>query len=249
MSLTQHESAGETRRWPATQSEAKVVDDKLEARRSPRPRRQRAIRPVELRKVRMPLSRAELGRLGSAYWWVLAVAAVFTLARFSEAFLILRAQSIGLSILWAPVVMIVMNIAYALSAYPVGVMSDGVNRVTLLIAGLVFLLMADLFLALSFSILGIAVGVALWGLHMGFTQGLFATLIADASPAELRGTAFGVFNLVAGVALLLASLVAGALWDVSGPQATFLASAFFAILTLVGLLQLGRRLDGRQLIG
>lgn len=204
-------------------------------------------RPVELRKVRMPLSRAELGRLGSAYWWVVAVAAVFTLARFSEAFLILRAQSIGLSIMWAPVVMIVMNIAYALSAYPVGVMSDRFNRVTLLIAGLVFLLIADLFLALSSSIFGIAVGVALWGLHMGFTQGLFATLIADASPAELRGTAFGVFNLVAGVALLLASLVAGALWNVSGPQATFLAGAFFTILTLVGLLQLGRRLDGRKL--
>jgi len=204
-------------------------------------------RPVELRKIRMPLSRAELRRLGRAYWWVVAVAAVFTLARFSEAFLILRAQSIGLSIMWAPVVMIVMNIAYALSAYPVGVMSDRFNRVTLLIAGLVFLLIADLFLALSSSIFGIAVGVALWGLHMGFTQGLFATLIADASPVELRGTAFGVFNLVAGVALLLASLVAGALWDVSGPQATFLASAFFAILTLVGLLQLGGRLDGRKL--
>jgi MFS family permease len=203
-------------------------------------------RPVELREVRTPLSRDELGRLGSAYWWVVVVAAVFTLARFSEAFLILRAQSIGLPIMWAPFVMIVMNIVYAVSAYPAGVMADKVDRVTLLIAGLVFLLVADLCLALSPSLFGIVIGVALWGLHMGFTQGLFATLVADAAPAELRGTAFGVFNLVTGVAMLLASLIAGALWDVSGPQATFLAGAVFTLLTLVGLLPLKGRLDGRK---
>jgi predicted MFS family arabinose efflux permease len=204
-------------------------------------------RPVALRKVRVPLSLSELGLLGGAYWWVVVVAAVFTLARFSEAFLILRARSIGLPIMWAPVVMIVMNIVYAVSAYPAGVLSDKVNRVTLMIAGLVFLLLADLCLALFSNIFGIVVGVALWGLHMGFTQSLLATLVADAAPAELRGTAFGVFNLVTGVALLLASLIAGALWDVSGPQATFLAGAFFAMLAFVGLLPLRRRLDGRKL--
>lgn len=205
-------------------------------------------RPSELRRVRMPLSRAELGRLGRAYWWVVVVAAVFTLARFSEAFLILRAQAIGLPIMWAPVVMIVMNIVYAVSAYPAGVMSDKVDRVTLLIAGLVFLLAADLCLALSSNLFGVVIGVALWGLHMGFTQGLFATLVADAAPAELRGTAFGMFNLVTGVALLLASVIAGALWDVSGPQATFFAGAAFTVLTLIGLLSLRGRLDGRKLI-
>jgi len=203
-------------------------------------------RPLELRKVRMPLSRAELGRLGSAYWWVVAVAAVFTLARFSEAFLVLRAQSIGLAIMWAPVVMIVMNIFYAVSAYPAGVLSDKANRATVMIVGLVFLLVADLCLALSPNIYGILVGAALWGLHMGFTQGLLATLVADAAPAELRGTAFGVFNLITGVVLLLASVVAGALWDVSGPQATFFAGAVFTIITLVGLFPLRHRLDGRK---
>jgi MFS family permease len=203
-------------------------------------------RPAELRKVKMPLSRAELGRLGSAYWWVVGVAAVFTLARFSEAFLILRAQSIGLAIMWAPMVMIVMNVFYAVSAYPAGVLSDKANRATVMIVGLLFLFVADLCLALSPNILGVLVGAALWGLHMGFTQGLLATLVADAAPAELRGTAFGVFNLITGVALLLASVIAGALWDISGPQATFLAGAVFTLITLVGLFPLRHRLDGRK---
>lgn len=203
-------------------------------------------RPPELRKVRMPLSRDELGRLGIAYWWVVGVAAVFTLARFSEAFLILRAQSIGLGIMWAPVVMIVMNIFYAVSAYPAGVLSDKANRATVMVFGLVFLLVADLCLALSPNIYGVLVGAALWGLHMGFTQGLLATLVADAAPAELRGTAFGVFNLITGVVLLLASVVAGALWDVSGPRATFLAGAVFTLVALAGLLPLRHRLDGRK---
>jgi MFS family permease len=203
-------------------------------------------RPAQLRKVKMPLSRAELGRLGTAYWWVIGVAAVFTLARFSEAFLVLRAQSIGLAIMWAPVVMIVMNVFYAVSAYPAGVLSDKANRATVMIVGLLFLFIADLCLALSPNILGLLAGAALWGLHMGFTQGLLATLVADAAPAELRGTAFGVFNLITGVVLLLASVVAGALWDVSGPQATFLAGAIFTLITLVGLFPLRHRLDGRK---
>ena len=203
-------------------------------------------RPPELRKVHMPLSRAELGRLGSTYWWVVAVAAVFTLARFSEAFLVLRARSIGLAIMWAPAVMIVMNVVYAASAYPAGVLSDKIDRVTLMIAGLVFLFVADLCLALSSNFFGLVAGVALWGLHMGFTQGLLATLVADSAPAELRGTAFGVFNLVSGGALLLASVIAGALWDVAGPQMTFLAGALFTLLTLLGLLSLKGPLGGRK---
>ncbi len=203
-------------------------------------------RPAELREIRTPLTPAELRRLGSIYWWVVGVATMFTLARFSEAFLILRAQSIGLPVMWAPVVMIVMNIVYALSAYPAGVISDRANRVTVMLAGLVSLLAADLFLALSSDIFGIVLGVALWGLHMGFTQGIFAALIADAAPARLRGTAFGVLNFAAGVALLFASLIAGALWDLHGPQATFLAGALFALLTLIGILPFRRGLPRRE---
>ncbi|WP_081158245.1 MFS transporter [Ensifer aridi] len=193
-------------------------------------------RPAELRRVRMPLRRDELRQLGSAYWWVVAIAAVFTLARFSEAFLILRAQSIGLPLAVVPVVLVIMSLAYSLSAYPAGALSDRVDRLTLLVVGLVLLVLADLALAFATGVLALGLGVALWGLHMGFTQGLLATLVADTAPTELRGTAFGMFNLVSGFALLLASVLAGALWDIAGAKATFLAGACFTTLTIVGLM-------------
>jgi MFS family permease len=199
-------------------------------------------RPANLRAVKSPLSRAELGRLGDAYWLVVGVAAVFTLARFSEAFLILRALSVDLPIFLVPAVMVVMNVVYSLAAYPAGILSDRVDRVTVLIVGLVFLIAADLVLGLVGSIAGVALGVALWGLHMGFTQGLLATLVADAAPPELRGTAFGVFNLVTGVVLLMASVIAGGLWDIAGPEGTFLAGAAFSALALIGLLLVRGRL-------
>jgi MFS family permease len=202
-------------------------------------------RPKQLRRVRMPLHRDELRRLGASYWWVVAVATVFTLARFSEAFLILRAQSIGLPLALVPIVLVIMALAYSLSAYPVGALSDRVNRLTLLVIGLLLLVVADLVLAFATDIVAVGIGVVFWGLHMGFTQGLLATLIADVAPAELRGTAFGVFNLMTGVALLVASLIAGALWDMAGPQATFLAGAAFAVLTLAGLLVIRGRLGAR----
>lgn len=190
---------------------------------------------VAARPVRAPLSRRELARLGAPYWWVVGVGTVFTLARFSEAFLILRAESIGLPLMWAPAVLVVMGVAYALSAYPAGALSDRVSRVSVLSAGLVLLVAADLVLAFASDAWGLALGVALWGLHMGFTQGLFNAMIADHAPGELRGTAFGMFNLLTGVALLLASVIAGALWDAVGYRATFLAGAGFAVLTLAGL--------------
>lgn len=199
-------------------------------------------RPKELRRIRSPLSREELHRLSSAYWWVVAVATVFTLARFSEAFLVLRAQSIGLPIMLVPAVMVVMNVAYAASAFPVGILSDRVNRTTVLVLGLILLVLADIVLAFASGIAELAVGVLLWGLHMGFTQGLLAALVADTAPPELRGTAFGMFNLVTGVALLLASIIAGALWDAFGPEGTFLAGAAFTVLTLAGLLLVRARL-------
>ena len=193
-------------------------------------------RPAGLRKVRAPLSLAEMARLGSAYWWITAVATVFTLARFSEAFLLLRAQSAGLAIALVPLVLVVMNVTYSLAAYPAGALSDRVNKVTVLMAGLVLLILADLVLALEPSLIGITLGIVLWGLHMGFTQGLLASLVADASPPELRGTAFGVFNLAAGLALLAASILAGLIWDLAGPGATFVAGAGIAVVSLVGLI-------------
>ncbi len=202
-------------------------------------------RAPAVRQVRNPLSRAELALLGPAYWWVVAVASAFTLARFSEAFLILRAEAAGLPLMLVPAVLVVMNVAYAASAYPVGALSDRVDRVGLLLIGLGLLIAADLVLALAPGLVAIAAGVVLWGLHMGFTQGLLAALVADAAPAELRGTAYGMFNLVTGLAMLAASVIAGALWDSLGPTWTFLAGAGFAVATIAGLVPVRRRLVGQ----
>jgi MFS family permease len=171
------------------------------------------------------------------------VTTLFTLARFSEAFLVLRAQSVGLPLALVPVALVIMNIVYAFSAYPVGALSDRMSRATILVLGLIVLLASDLVLAFATGTAAIAVGAALWGLHMGLTQGLLAALVADTAPAELRGTAYGVFNLITGLALLLASVIAGALWDTTGPQGTFLAGAAFTILTLIGLVPIRRRLN------
>jgi MFS family permease len=202
-------------------------------------------RPAGLRKVKAPLSAEELARLGYQYWAVIAVAVVFTLARFSEAFLLLKAQSAGFPAMLVPAVMVLMNLVYALSAYPAGVLSDNGSRLRVLVAGLAFLIVADLVLAFATTASGVLIGVALWGLHMGFTQGLLAALVADTAPVELRGTAFGMFNLTTGVALLAASIVAGALWDWAGPKATFLAGALFSTLALAGLMGLMGRRAGR----
>ncbi|PVE24418.1 MFS transporter [Microvirga sp. KLBC 81] len=203
-------------------------------------------RPEGLRKVRMPLHPSELVRLGATYWWVVAVAAVFTLARFSEAFLILRAQSSGVPVALVPIVLVIMNVVYALSAYPAGALSDRTDRITILTIGLGLLFAADVVLAFAPGLTGIALGVVLWGAHMGFTQGLLSTLVADSAPPELRGTAFGMFNLVTGLALLAASVIAGALWDKVGPQGTFVAGAAFTVLTLIGLLPIRGRLRAKD---
>jgi MFS family permease len=197
-------------------------------------------RPPALRKVRSPLSRTELGNLGPAYWWVVGIAVVFSIARFSEAFLILRAQAVGLPLMLVPMVLVLMNAVYALAAYPAGVLSDHANRITVLGLGFGMLIVADLVLAFADSIALVAVGVALWGLHMGFTQGLLATLVADTAPPELRGTGYGMFNLLSGLALLVASVLAGALWDSVGPTGTFLAGAAFTAVALAGLAATGR---------
>ena len=188
-----------------------------------------------------PLSRAALAHLGTAYWWVAGIGVLSSLARFSEAFLILRGSETGLSPMWAPLVPVLMAVAFTLSAYPAGALSDRVSRVTVLALGMGALIAADLVLAFVPGLAGLAIGVVLWGLHMGFTQGVFSALIADSAPAELRGTAFGVFHLLTGLALLLASVTAGTLWDAWGYRGTFLCGALFAVLTLLGLATLRRR--------
>jgi MFS family permease len=185
--------------------------------------------------ARPRLQLRDIRRSPAAFWAVVAIATVLTLARFSEAFLLLRSQNVGLPIALVPTILVVMNLVYALSAYPAGMLSDRLGRNGILALGIVFLIAADLILALGATILVVIVGVAFWGLHMGFTQGLLATLVADTAPMELRGTAFGIFNLAGGLAMLFASIGAGALWDAYGPAATFLVGAILTTVALIGL--------------
>jgi MFS family permease len=180
-------------------------------------------------------------RIGTRTWLVIAIGAVLTLARFSEAFLVLRAQSLGLALAMVPIVLVVMNVAYTATAYPAGVAADRGHRKALLVWGLVALVASDLIIASSPSWGLFFAGIVLWGVHMGLTQGLLSTLVADAAPADLRGTAFGVFHLVSGVAMLLASVIAGVLWDAYGAAWTFYAGAAFTALALLGLLAVRRR--------
>jgi MFS family permease len=179
-----------------------------------------------------PIRRENLRRLDTAYWWVVAIGAIFTLARFSEAFLVLRAQQSGVAIALVPLAVVAMNLAYSLSAYPFGKLSDRMSHSTLLAVGLGILIAADLLLALSNHWSIVLPGIVLWGLHLGATQGLLATMVADTAPADLRGTAYGFFNLVSGAAMLVASVVAGVLWDNFGASATFHAAAGFCVVAL-----------------
>jgi MFS family permease len=185
--------------------------------------------------VRPPLTMADAKRLPVRYWLIVLLGAVFTLARFSEAFLVLRAQDVGLTLGLVPLVLVVMNVVYAAIAFPAGAAADRFSARSLLIIGLAMLVASDLVLAVAASPLTALAGAALWGIHMGLTQGLLSKLVADTSPEELRGTAFGVFNLVSGGALLFASVIAGALWSALGAQATFAAGAAFAALAAAGL--------------
>jgi MFS family permease len=183
--------------------------------------------------ARAPLRLVDLRSLPSAYWAVVALGAVLTLARFSEAFLILKASAEGLPLALTPLVLVVMNLVYAAGAYPAGHFADQVSPLRLLGAGIICLIAADLVLALTSGLAGITIGLILWGAHMALTQGLLAKLVADHAPAHLRGSAFGMFNLVTGIALLLASVIAGLLWDRFGADATFFAGAGFAAVALV----------------
>jgi MFS family permease len=188
-----------------------------------------------------PISRASLRQLSGAYWWVVVIGAVFTLARFSEAFLVLRAMQGGMKPALVPLVMVAMNAVYMLSAYPFGKLADSMNHMRLLVIGLGFLVLADLVLAHSGRWPAVLLGVGLWGLHMGMTQGLLAVMVAQAAPASLKGTAFGLFNLVAGIAMLAASVTAGLLWERSGAAATFYAGAAFSVLAAMLIVIAARR--------
>lgn len=191
-----------------------------------------------------PIERKNFQQLDKKYWWIVFIGACFTLARFSEAFLILRALDAGISMAQAPLILVLMNLVYAAVAYPFGRLSDRVNHGKLLALSLVVLMLADMALAINHHWLFILLGVSLWGLHMGISQGLLATMVANAIPGELRGTAFGVFNLASGLAMLCASVIAGLVWELLGPAFTFCAGALFCCITLA-LLYRHHRLEAQ----
>jgi predicted MFS family arabinose efflux permease len=192
-----------------------------------------------------PMHWREIKRLSPAYWGVVGIGAAFSLARFSEAFLVLRAQQAGLPLAAVPLVLVIMNVVYSASAYPFGKWSDGTSHRWLLAIGLGVLIAADVVLAWADTWQALTPGIALWGLHLGMTQGLLATMVADTAPADLRGTAFGFFNLVSGLALLAASALAGLLWDGFGAPAPFQAGALLALLALALVVFVGVRSDSR----
>lgn len=177
-----------------------------------------------------PFQKAQFQRLTVNYWWIVTLGALLMLARFSEAFLVLKAHDLGLAAMWIPLVLVGMNAVYSLVAYPVGVLSDRLGGRGLLLASVCVLALGDVILALDLGAMGLAAGVALWGLHMGMSQGILATWVANSAPGELRGTAFGVFNLISGLALLIASVVAGAVWDIWGSSATFALGGIFCVI-------------------
>jgi MFS family permease len=192
--------------------------------------------PPRTERQPFPIQHSELRRLDFAYWVLVGIATVLTVGRFSEAFLLLAAQHVGLTLALVPGVLVTMNIVYAASAYPFGRLSDAVSRRILLALGAMFLIAADLVLAAAGTTWQVFAGVILWGLHMGATQGLLSTLVVDAAPADLRGTALGMYNLMTGIALLVASVLAGWLWTAFGPAATFLAGCGFVGIAVLGIL-------------
>ena len=179
---------------------------------------------------------SDLRQLGTGFWGVVATGVLFTLARISEAFLILKANAVGLPLMLTPLVLVVMNVVYSAGAYPAGVLSDRMHPRRLLLWGIAVLVAGDILLALASGLLGVFAGIALWGAHMALTQGILARMVADSAPASVRGSAFGLFSLLTGIALLIASVVAGLLWDFMGPMSTFLAAGGFAAATGMALL-------------
>lgn len=195
---------------------------------------QEPVKPASAKPIN-PIQPKEIKKLSHAYWYVVIIGAIFTLARFSEAFLLLRAYQVGSPITWVPLILVVMYLMYSVSVYPFGKLADTINHSKLLIIGLFILITADLILAFSHSLMFIYIGSCLWGLHMGATQGLLAAMVARTAPDDLRGTAFGFFHFICGIATLIASLLAGLLWDSFGSVFTFSIGALFCVVCLLGI--------------
>lgn len=183
----------------------------------------------------LPLANAVLGRsgfaaLGPMFWWITTLAVVMTLGRGAKAFLVLRTENVGTALWLVPLVFVIMNLVYALVAFPAGLLADRMNRHRLLTSGIALLVASDLILTLADRPWVVLAGVLLWGLHFGVTQGLLATLIADAVPDARHGTAFGIFNFASGFAMVAAGAGGGVVWDLWGPSALFAAGLAASLL-------------------
>ena len=178
---------------------------------------------------------------------LLAVVFLFSLARFSEWFLILRALDVGVSPVLSPLALVAFNVGFLALAYPAGALSDRMSPRSILMAGMGVLVVANFLLAQDIGLLGLTVGILLWGAHMALTQGIFARMVADVAPDHLRATSFGAFYFVSGIGTLLASLAAGFIWDRDGAATTFIAGAGAAAvaLAMLSLLEQPRRGPGR----
>jgi len=174
-------------------------------------------------------------KIGTEYWQIVLIGGLLNLARFSDAFLILKAYELGLPITYVPLVMVLMNCFYAVSSYPAGILSDNINRKFILIIGIVFLIIADLVLAFTDSTWMLALGVGFWGMHMAFTKGILDAMVTDTASIRLLGSAYGIFNFVCGIAVLFASIISGVLWQVYGPFYSFSVGAFLAFLACLSL--------------
>jgi MFS family permease len=183
-----------------------------------------------------PIKIKDIFKIGSAYWQIVAIAGVFTLARFSNAFLLLKARDIGISAAFVPLVIVVMNIFYASTAYPAGALSDTVKRKNVVLMGIFFLIMADIILGFANNVWMLGAGTIFWGMHLAFVKGSLSTLVTDTTSPELRGTAYGIFNFVSGIAMLASSIIAGLLWDWYGPSVTFFTGAAFTTIAFIGFL-------------
>ena len=182
------------------------------------------------------IRRSDLALLTVPFWWAIAIAAIFSLARFSPAFLVLKAHDVHVDAAFVPIILVAMYLAYSAASYPFGILADRINRHLQLGIGAVTLIAADLTLAGARTVWMTVLGAALWGLQMGVTQGLLSAAIADAAPERLRGTAFGIYDLAVGASTFVASAGAGTLWMLGGPTGTFVAGASLAAGAIMILL-------------
>lgn len=193
--------------------------------------------------------RIEWNEIGSvmtpAFRQLVILGTLFSLARFSNAFIVLKAADIGIDQAWIPMIIVLMHIAFSLSSYPFGMLADRLNPMRLLALGMVLLALSDLLFAFAANTAVLILGVVLFGMHLGATQGIFSAIVSEVAVSHLRATAFGVFNFFSGIALLVSGLVAGGLWELFGAQYCFAGGVVFAVLTLV-LIQRFRFLAVRQ---